>query len=155
MKKSDVEKNDLIFIVSESLRNSKIPDKVEVIRHFPDQKIPVKVEKEQIRMALKNIIKNGVEAMDAAGTLSVTIRKTEKGQAELVFQDTGAGIQPEDLEKIFQPLFSTKVHGVGFGLSITKMIIENHGGTIEAESEPGKGAAFIITLPLVGGLDLG
>jgi len=149
MKKPDAEPHDLIVIVSESLGSSKIPDTVAVERHFPDTEIPVKVEREQIRMALKNIVKNAVKAMEGAGTLSVTIRKTENGQVELIAKDTGPGIQPEDLEKVFQPLFSTKVQGIGFGLSITKMITENHGGTIKAESEPGKGAAFIITLPLL------
>ena len=149
LKKPDVTRHDLVCIVAESLDRSKIPDTVVVTRHFPAEEIPVKVEREQIRLALENIIKNGIEALDAAGTLSVTLRKTANGQAELIVQDSGAGIPPEHLAKIFRPLFSTKVQGIGFGLSITKMIIENHGGTIAAESEPGKGAAFIITLPLV------
>ncbi len=64
--------------------------------------------------------------------------------------DTGTGIAPELMEKIFDPLFSTKVHGIGFGLSITKMIMENHGGTIRAEDAPGRGAAFVVTLPMSG-----
>ncbi len=149
MKKPDAKKHDLIVIVAESLRSSNIPDTIAVTRHFFDNEIPVNVEREQIRMALKNIIKNGIEAMEGAGMLSVTIRKTETGQAELIVQDTGAGIMPEHLEKVFQPLFSTRIQGIGFGLSITNMVIENHGGTIEAESEPGKGAAFTITLPIV------
>ncbi len=149
MKKPDAEQHDMIAVVLESLEGSNIPNTVAVERHFPDQEIPVKVEHEQIRIAPKNIIKNAVEAMNGTGTLSVTTRKTEKGQAELIFKDTGAGIKSKHLEKVFQPLFSTRVQGIGFGLSITHMIIENHGGTIAAKSESGKGAAFIITLPLV------
>ena len=149
MKTPDAERYDLIALVSESLDSGKIPDTVALDRNFPDTEFPVKAEREQIRMALKNIIKNGVEAMNGAGNLSVTIRKTANKQTELIFQDTGAGVQSEDIEKIFQPLFSRKTTGIGFGLSLAKMIIENHGGTIAVESEPGKGAAFIITLPLV------
>ncbi|MDM8539915.1 cache domain-containing protein [Desulfococcaceae bacterium HSG9] len=149
MKTPDAERYDLVALVSESLDSCKIPDTVTLDRNFPDTEFPVKAEREQIRMALKNIVKNGIEAMNGAGNLAVTIRKTASKQAELIFQDTGAGIQPEDIDKIFHPLFSRKTTGIGFGLSLTKMIIENHGGTIAAESEPGKGAAFIITLPLV------
>ena len=73
------------------------------------------------------------------------LRPEEPGYVELVIADTGPGIPPDQLEKVFEPLFSTKTYG--FGLSITKMIIENHGGTITAESNPGTGAVFAITLP--------
>ena len=99
-------------------------------------------------MAFKNIIKNAVEAMDGKGTLTVTVQKTADGQAEVSFADTGPGIAPEDMNKVFQPLFTTKAKGIGFGLSITKMVSDKHGGTIEAKSEPGKGAVIIIRLPL-------
>ena len=149
MKTPDAERYDLIVLVSDILSSDMIPDTVAVERNFPDTEFPVKVERELIRMALKNIVKNGVEAMEGAGTLSVTVRKTANGQAELFFQDTGTGIMSENVEKIFRPLFTTKSQGVGFGLSMTKMIIENHGGTIAAESEPGKGAAFSIRLPII------
>ena len=64
-------------------------------------------------------------------------------------EDTGYGIAPENIDKIFLPLFSTKTRGIGFGLSITKMIIENHGGILKVKSEPGKGADFIISFPLI------
>ena len=63
------------------------------------------------------------------------------------FADTGSGIAAENLEKVFQPLFSTRAKGIGFGLSIVRMIIDKHGGTIEAKSEQGKGATFVIRLP--------
>ena len=59
---------------------------------------------------------------------------------------TGPGIAPEHIERIFEPLFSTKTHGIGFGLSITKMIVENHGGTIRVESEAGSETVFFISL---------
>jgi len=81
----------------------------------------------------------------------VAVRVAAAGQAEVTFADTGAGIAPENLEKVFQPLFSTKAKGIGFGLSIVKMIIDKHGGTVEAKSKPGKGAAIIIHLPLYSG----
>jgi len=99
-------------------------------------------------MAFNNIIKNAVESMDGGGTLTVVVRRDAGGQAEVSFADTGAGIDPENLDEVFNPLFSTKVKGIGFGLSIAKTIIDKHGGTIEARSEPGNGAVFTIRLPL-------
>jgi len=99
-------------------------------------------------MAFKNIVKNAVDAMGGKGTLTVTIVRTADGQAEASFADTGPGIALENLEKVFQPLFSTKAKGIGFGLSIARMIIGKHGGTIEARSDPGKGATIILRLTL-------
>ena len=148
MKKPKMKRNNLVTIVSDSIVSSKVPGKVKVLQNFPDEKIRVNVEREQSLMAFKNIIKNAVEAMDGEGTLAVVIRKTGEDQVEVSFKDTGCGISSGNLDKIFQPLFCTKAKGIGFGLSVTKMIIESHGGTIRAESESGKGANFIISLPL-------
>jgi len=148
MKEPKMIRNDLVSVVLDSIKTSKAPNKVKVIKHFPDMEIPVYMESEQIRMALKNIIKNAIEVMEGQGTLTVKIKKTGDGYAEVSFNDTGKGIVPENLEKIFQPLFTTKARGIGFGLSISKMIIENHKGSIKIESEPGNGANFIINLPM-------
>ncbi|MBW7942009.1 MAG: ATP-binding protein, partial [Candidatus Kuenenia stuttgartiensis] len=85
------------------------------------------------------------------GILSISCleKPLEKNRfIEIRIQDTGPGIMPEDRERIFEPLFSTKTTGIGFGLTICKMIIERHGGTITVESEKGKGAAFILQLPV-------
>ncbi|MDM8548835.1 response regulator [Desulfobacterales bacterium HSG2] len=148
MEKPKMEKNDLTDLITETLRSAKIPDTVEVVSDVPDKDIFVDVEIEQVRMALKNIIKNATQAMSDAGKLTITLRSSESGQAELSVADTGPGIPPEQLEKVFEPLFSTRTHGIGFGLSITKMIVENHGGAIRAKSGPGTGATFSITLPM-------
>ncbi|MCP4107109.1 MAG: GHKL domain-containing protein [Desulfobacteraceae bacterium] len=97
-------------------------------------------------MALKNIIKNATEAMNEKGKLTISVQYIESGLVELKMSDTGSGIAPEHIEKVFEPMFSTKTHGIGFGLSITKMIIENHGGTVRAESD--EETKFIISLPI-------
>ena len=86
--------------------------------------------------------------MEGEGTLTVIVHKTDDGQAELSFADTGQGIAKEDIAQIFRPLFSRKVKGIGFGLSIAKMVVDKHHGTIEAKSEPGKGTTIIVKLPL-------
>ncbi len=148
MKEPQLVKLDLIAIASDAITTSKMSATVKVIKDFPEQEVLVNADGEQFRMAFKNIIKNAVEAMDGKGTLTVTVHTAADGQAEVSFADTGPGIAAEDLDRVFQPLFSTKAKGIGFGLSIAKMVIDKHGGTIKAKSEPGEGATIIIQLPL-------
>jgi len=148
MEKPQLAKVDLIAITSDAIATSKVPPGVDVIRKFPGQEVLVNADHGQLRMAFKNIIKNASEAMRDEGTLTVTVRTAADSRAEVSFTDTGPGIAEENLDRVFQPLFSTKAQGIGFGLSISKMVIGKHGGTIEAKSEPGKGATIIIQLPL-------
>ncbi len=147
MEKPKTKSIDLADLIDQTLESVKPPVMVESNRMFHQKEIYVKVDIEQVRMAIKNIIQNAVQAMGATGELTITARRAPTGQVELSLADTGPGIAPEHLEKVFEPLFSTKTHGIGFGLSITKMIVENHGGAVRAQSEPGKGSAFILTLP--------
>jgi two-component system sensor kinase FixL len=147
IKEPRLERLDLISITFDAIGNSEVPGTVNVIRNITEQEVLVNADPEQLRMAFKNIVNNAIQAMDGKGTLEVTVRKIN-GQAEVSFIDTGPGIAPENLDKIFQPLFSTKAKGLGFGLSIAKMIIERHSSTIEAKSEPGKGATILIRIPL-------
>ena len=87
--------------------------------------------------------------MEGQGTLRIWAGIAEAEEfVEVSFEDTGQGIAPEDMGKIFQPLFSTKAKGIGFGLSICRQIVEKHGGEIEVESEEGKGARFVVKLPV-------
>ena len=149
MKKPLMSKEKLSDIVSSSITSTKIPETIKVKKNFPKKEVIVNAESEQCRMAFKNIIINAVEAMKGKGKLTITIRDNKEKRSEVSFKDTGSGISPVDIEKVFQPLFSTKAKGIGFGLSIAKMIIENHKGTIRAESKEGKGAEFIVSLPLL------
>jgi len=148
MKEPQLEEFDLVAVAHDAITTTKVSDTVEVIRNFPEQEVMVSADREQLRMAFKNIVKNAGEAMDGGGTLTVTVHTATDGQSEVSFADTGSGIALENLDRVFQPLFSTKASGIGFGLSIAKMVIDKHGGTIEAKSEPGKGATFIARLPL-------
>ncbi len=147
MEKPRTAETDLMALVSETLRSANVPKTVEARIDAPDEPLWVDVDAEQIRMALKNIINNAVQAIEGSGTLTIAARPSDAGGVELSVTDTGPGIAPGHIEKVFEPLFSTKTHGIGFGLSITRMIVENHGGTIHAESPPDGGARFVITLP--------
>ena len=100
--------------------------------------------------AVENVLKNALDAMEKSGTLAVTTRLESARWVMVRFADTGCGIPPEIMGKIFKPLFTTKTEGkgTGLGLPISQDIIENHGGTLEVESDPGKGTTFIVRLPL-------
>ena len=100
-----------------------------------------------MQRALINIIGNAVQAMPDSGTLTITTKK-EGQSASINVADTGMGIPPENISKLFEPLFTTKSRGVGLGLAIVKSMIEAHGGTITVESDVGRGSKFYISLPL-------
>lgn len=138
----------LIFATDNAVITSRVPSTAKVIKDFPEKDVWVNADQDQPRMAFKNVINNAVDAMGGKGTLTLTVRRITRGLAEASFADTGPGIESKNLDKVFQPLFSTKAKGIGFGLSIARMIIEKHGGTIAAKSKPGKGATIIIKLPL-------
>jgi len=111
----------------------------------------INIDPSQIQQVLINIIMNGVEAMEGSGELKIESKLSEDNKFIcILISDTGPGIKPEYHKKIFEPFFTTKeaTHGVGLGLSISKRIIEDHNGTIEVKSEPGKGTTFIIKLPV-------
>ena len=103
----------------------------------------------QLRQAFVNIMLNGFEAMQPYGSLTIVCRVTpDRTQVEVVFTDTGSGIPPDRLAKIFDPFFSTKEKGTGLGLSVVYGIIERHGGTVGIESQVGVGTAMTVRLPV-------
>ncbi|MDY6969767.1 MAG: PAS domain S-box protein, partial [Spirochaetota bacterium] len=121
---------------------------IEVNINIPDDNTSIVGDYELIRIVFRNIIKNAIDAMDYKGTLKIQGETVDEGRfIQITFEDTGPGITPENMGKIFQPLFSTKTVGIGFGLTICQQIIEKHGGTIEVTSKPGHGATFIVQLP--------
>lgn len=109
---------------------------------------PVMADALQMNQVFYNMIKNALEAMEKGGG-TLTIRSGLAGDfAQISFTDTGCGIAKEDIEKIYEPLFSTKTKGTGLGLSICASLVEAHGGKIEVESKPGKGTTFTVKLPV-------
>ena len=100
----------------------------------------------QLRQAVDNLLRNAVEATPAGGHVRVEARTSAKGHA-IAVQDTGAGIDPDVLSRIFDLYFTTKPQGTGVGLAVTQQIVTAHGGTIEVESTPGSGTRMTIRLP--------
>ncbi|GAB4253466.1 two-component system sensor histidine kinase NtrB [Deferrisoma sp.] len=93
------------------------------------------------------LLENAIEAMPAGGDLFVDFRPVENW-VQVRIRDTGVGIDPEDLEEIFDPFFTSKTSGTGLGLARAHLIVEEHGGTIEFESQPGRGTVCTVALPI-------
>ena len=126
---------------------------LKVLKHYACDTLPIQGDFNQLEQVCMNLIINASQAMQ--GIKEKTIRletdyDSEKNVVHLSVQDAGCGIAPENMEKIFDPFFSTKEHGVsnGLGLPVVKQIVDCHGGRLTVESQPGQGATFIITLPL-------
>ena len=103
-------------------------------------------DRDQIRQIVYNVAKNAVRAMAAGGTLTVTGRE-EDGVYTIQFADTGRGMSPEELSRLFTPFSTAFDDGTGLGMAIVRRIVEDHGGTIDIESRPGEGTAVTIHLP--------
>lgn len=101
-----------------------------------------------LRQALLNLAKNAVQAMPNGGRLHAGLHTARDGRVELRLEDSGVGIPPEDLAKVFDLYFTTKEGGTGIGLSLVYRTIQLHHGDVDVESTPGKGTAFVIKLPL-------
>ena len=146
-----LDKTDLIPIFEETLqllRPQIEKGKIAVQKEFEPLPL-ITVDREQIKQVILNLLMNAIQAMPGGGQLSMSGRFSRDGYwVELTVQDSGVGIPPEDLDKLFDPFFSTKEGGIGLGLSIAHRIIDQHHGKIEVESNPGKGTLFTISLPV-------
>ena len=164
-------------LVTQALGKCTIPENIDVQMDIPDTLPEVKVDPFQMGQVLQNLITNAVQAMPSGGVLRIAARQLtgvrDQGPGfrnregviegalaaprspapdpcfvEITVSDTGEGISPENMEKLFQPLFTTKTKGIGLGLTMCKNLTEANGGRIEVKSELGRGATFILALPL-------
>jgi signal transduction histidine kinase len=124
----------------------------QILKDYDNNLPPVVCDIQQIKQVLINIIINANEAMDGGGTITIKTETTEEANGRqyvvVSIADSGGGIDPFDINNIFNPFFTTKERGVGLGLAISNKIILNHGGKIELENVVGKGAKFFIYLPV-------
>jgi signal transduction histidine kinase len=136
-------------LIDDALGRVVAPNNVEIQKKLDPSLPDIDVDPFLMQRALTNIIGNAFQAMPEGGTLSIVTRKNGQS-ASIEVADTGMGIPPENISKLFEPLFSTKSRGVGLGLAIVKSIVDAHGGTITVESDLGRGSTFCIALPLHG-----
>ncbi|MXY48746.1 MAG: HAMP domain-containing protein [Gemmatimonadetes bacterium] len=134
---------------------------VRIDTRYQKGELPVSVDVNQIKQVFLNIMLNAFDAMEAGGTLTISTERApprnrgdltvegfgESPQVHIKFEDTGRGIDPGRLDRIFEVYYTSKSTGTGLGLPIAQQIVEKHGGVISVESTPGKGTAFTLTLP--------
>jgi signal transduction histidine kinase len=104
----------------------------------------------QLQQVLMNLMSNGIDAMkDGSGARHLAIKSqiAESGQVLISISDTGVGLPPQQADQIFSPFFTTKPHGTGMGLRISRSIVESHGGRLWAADNSPRGASFYLTLP--------
>lgn len=125
-------------------------DNIVVTKGYAPDLPRVLADPNQLQQVFVNIIQNAYQAMPEGGTLRLVTRSLGD-EVQIIFADTGIGIPPENIKRIFDPFFTTKEvgQGTGLGLSVSYGIVEQHGGTIEVESQVGEGTTFIIKLPVM------
>jgi signal transduction histidine kinase len=150
--KLDPKPLDLFAAATDAMRlfeaqagESNIEARVEMQGDVP----PVMADSESLRSALTNLIINSLQSMDGSGgKLTVVLSSEDQGRrARIEVIDSGRGIAPEDISKVFEPYYSTKETGTGLGLAIVKKVVGDHDGTISVKSKVGEGTTFTITFP--------
>ena len=149
------EPTDLNSVVRQTLamvRRQRAVDNITFSEHYAPDLPLAEVDVPRLKQVFINIVNNALYAMTDVGILTVRTVAAD-GQVRVEFTDTGSGISPEHLDRIFDPFFPPKpdVSGTGLGLSVSLGIVQSHGGTIEAKSEVGKGSTFTVKLPALAG----
>lgn len=134
---------DVMFWTRKEARTQKVGVTLDLPQELP----PLRADLPQLKQVLLNLVVNALHAMPEGGTLNVSAR-AEDGQVRIVVADSGCGIPPEVLPRIFNPFFTTRAGGSGLGLAITAKIVREHGATIAADSQPGAGARFVLLWPV-------
>lgn len=136
---------ELDRLLEEVLSVAPPPTGVEVGRRLPPGLPPVRADRQQLRQVLLNLVSNAYDAMPEGGLLVVEADRDGESVRFRV-SDTGGGISDDALPRLFEPFFTTKAKGIGLGLSVAHRIVEAHGGSLEAQTRPGTGASFTMTL---------
>jgi PAS domain S-box-containing protein len=121
---------------------------IEVVLRLDDELPSIQADLGQLSQVIENIVRNGFQAMPGGGRLTVRTSRDDPQWVAVSVADTGQGIPEEDLEKVFEPLFTTKAKGIGLGLAIARTLVEGHGGEIRVESQVGHGSTFAVRLPV-------
>jgi signal transduction histidine kinase len=135
----------LVLVGDEAKKN-----KVLIRTPFANDLSPVLGDRVQLQQVALNLVMNGIEAMSSVGErtreLVITTRNIEANQVQVTVEDSGIGLDPNTIEKIFDPFYSTKAGGMGMGLSICRSIVQHHGGRLWATAKDGPGTSFHFTL---------
>ena len=126
------------------------PEGMTVVKELGEEDVVLQADHDQLVRVFSNLAVNAQEAMRQGGVLTIGVKKLESS-VEITFTDTGTGMSPEELEKLFDPLYTTKIQGTGLGLAVCQQIIGKHNGRLEVSSREGVGTTFTVKLPLKAG----
>jgi signal transduction histidine kinase len=143
-------KVDVNQVIQEALCGPSLLENIEVVSQLDEGLPAILADSDQLRQAFGNIILNAIQAMPEGGRMTIRSECPSPGWVTLSFTDTGEGIPEQNLDRLFEPLFTTRARGIGLGLALTKSWVEGHGGDIKAQTEMGKGATFTVRLPVTG-----
>lgn len=144
---SQVDVGELLRQTFTLLRNSaEINESHLITEEVPDAPVLIDADSEQLQQVFWNLARNALQAMPAGGTLRASVQRYSQNRVRIAFFDTGRGMSPQQVERLFEP-FSSTTGGTGLGLSIVYQIIRDHGGTINVRSREGQGTTITIELP--------
>lgn len=135
-------------IIQELLTRTTVPENIKINKDLNENLPGILGDPGQLSSAFRNIILNAIQAMGEGGQLTIKTNILKSGWISVSIIDTGLGISEENMKSLFEPLFTTKAKGIGLGLAIAKLMVENHGGIIRTESVVGEGCTFTIELPI-------
>jgi len=138
----------LADVVDQVIRQCAVPASETVVLDIPDALPAIQADAVQMQQVFGNLVSNAIDAMPEGGTLEIRAREdAQAGEVVISVRDSGSGIAPENMARLFQPLFTTKARGIGLGLVVAKNLVEANGGTLTVESEAGHGTRVTVTLP--------
>jgi PAS domain S-box-containing protein len=136
-------------LVREALERYPLPPQVFLVLEIPNNLPPVHADTYHVVQVIGNLTLNACQSMADDGKLTISA-SAQSGMISIAVQDTGTGILPENMHKLFEPLFTTKNKGIGLGLAVSQKLAEANGGHIEVLSQPGEGSTFTLFLPIFG-----
>ena len=148
LRASEININDILEEVLSLVVNQSLFHNIKIKKSFDQDPQAIVADETQLKQVFLNIILNAAQAMEGNGKLTISTI-FDKKQIKIKIADTGPGIPPEVMGKLFSPFFTTKEKGTGLGLAISYGIIERHQGKIDVETDLGKGSTFVITLPVI------
>lgn len=144
---------DLHEFLEEVISRITVPEKTSIVKRYAHEQVRVRADPDEIRQAVRNLVINAFDAMPNGGELTVAT-SVNKSHCILSISDTGTGITPETIAKIFTPFFTTKSKGTGLGLAVVKKVLDRHNGELAVDSAVGKGTTFHLKFPF-GGASIG
>lgn len=147
--KSEININRLLQETLEQIVSLSGEKSIEIVTRLDKALPPIQADAEQLEQVFDNLMRNAIQAMPEGGQLTITSEVDNSDDVVVSVADTGRGIPPDALEKIFEPLYTGRAKGIGLGLALAKNLVEGHGGAIKAKSEgvPGQGSTFMVRLP--------